>query len=234
MSKNNKSQESPLLNLVINIVIPSVILLKFSGEEYLGPVKGLIVALAFPVGYGAYEFIKVKKWNIFSILGFVSILLTGVLGLLAADAQWIAIKEAAVPFIIGLAVLISMKTSYPLVRKLLFNEQILNVDKINENLYQKGNIKRFEQKLNRSSYLLAGSFFFSAFLNYGLAEYLLVSQPGTASFNEELGQMTALSFPVIALPSTIIMLLILWYLIKNIKTLSGLEFKELFAFEETQ
>jgi hypothetical protein len=37
------------------------------------------------------------------MLGFVSVLLTGGIGLLQLDPKWIAVKEAAVPAVIGLA-----------------------------------------------------------------------------------------------------------------------------------
>jgi hypothetical protein len=40
--------------------------------------------------------------------------------------------------------------------------------------------------------------------------------------------MTALSFPVIAVPSTLVLMGALWYLISQIKKLSHLEFEEIF------
>ncbi|MBX2843357.1 MAG: MFS transporter [Flammeovirgaceae bacterium] len=223
-----KEKDSPLMNLVINIIIPSVILMKFSGEDKLGAVNGLIIALAFPLIYGVYDFIKKKKVNFISVLGLVSILITGVIGLLQLDAHWIAVKEAAIPFIIGLVVIGSLWTPFPLVRKLLFNEQILNVGKINQILEHNGNRDKFDKKMVTATYLLSASFLVSAILNYVLAKIIIKSPSGTEAFNEELGQMTALSFPVIAVPSTIIMLLALWFLIVGIKKLTNLELKEIF------
>ncbi|WP_020533452.1 VC0807 family protein [Flexithrix dorotheae] len=223
-----KEKDSPLMNLVINIIIPSVILMKFSGEDKLGPVNGLIIALAFPLVYGIYDFIKKKKVNFISVLGLVSILITGIIGLLELDAHWIAVKEAAIPFIIGLVVIGSLWTPFPLVRKLLFNEQILNVGKINQILDDNGNREKFDKKMVTATYLLSASFLVSAILNYVLAKVIIKSPSGTEAFNEELGQMTALSFPVIAVPSTIIMLLALWFLIAGIKKLTNLELKEIF------
>ncbi|MHB0918762.1 MAG: VC0807 family protein, partial [Thiobacillus sp.] len=74
MTPTKKS--NPLLELLINIVIPSIILMKFSGEQDLGVVGGLLVALAFPLGWGTFELIGRGKINFFSVLGLVSILLT--------------------------------------------------------------------------------------------------------------------------------------------------------------
>jgi hypothetical protein len=41
----------PLVDLVLSIVIPSIILMKFSGDDDLGARGGLIVALCFPLGW---------------------------------------------------------------------------------------------------------------------------------------------------------------------------------------
>jgi len=63
-----QQKSNPLLDLLISIVIPSIILMKFSGEEHLGTVNGLIVALSFPLFYGLYERWTQKKFNIISLI----------------------------------------------------------------------------------------------------------------------------------------------------------------------
>ena len=52
------------------------------GRHWLGPKWGLIVALVFPLGYGVYDFVRRRKTNFISVLGFVSVLLSGGLGLM--------------------------------------------------------------------------------------------------------------------------------------------------------
>ena len=79
-----------------------------------------------------------------------------------------------------------------------------------------------------ASWMVAGSFFLSSALNYGLAKYLLVSPPGTPAFTEELGKMTALSFPVIALPSTIVLVVALFYLLQGVQKLTHLQLEDIF------
>jgi len=222
-----KKKESPLLSLVLNIALPTLILMKFSDDESLGPVWGLVVALAFPLGYGIYDFTKQSKVNFISVLGFASILLTGAMGLLELDPHWIAVKEAAVPLIIGLAVIISVWTPFPLVKKLLYNNQILNIEKVDALLIENNHKASFEKRLIKSSYFIALSFLLSSVLNYALAKYFLISAPGTAEFNAELGKMNAFSIPVIAIPSTIIMIGVLLWLIKSIKKFTGLEMEEI-------
>lgn len=215
-------RESLLANLLLNIVIPTLILTKFSGEDQLGIKLGIVVALAFPLAYGARDFLVNRKMNVFSALGFFSILLTGGISLLELDPQYIAIKEAAIPAIIGLATLLSMKTRYPLVKTFLYNDKVLKVDKVAAALEEYNNERAFERTLQNASYLIAGSFFLSSMLNYILAKIILVSDPGTVAFNEELGKMTALSFPVIAVPAMVVMMFALFYLFRRIRTLTHL------------
>lgn len=219
-------KESMLLNILINIVIPTLVLTRLSGDDYLGTKGALVAALLFPLAYGLRYFLQERKLNAFSALGTVSILLTGGISLLELDAKYIAIKEAAIPGIIGLATLISMKTSYPLVKTFLYNDKILKVDLIAERLEHFQNRLAFDKALNNASFMVAGSFFLSSVLNYMLAEFLLVSPPGTVGFNEELGKMTALSFPVIALPATMVLAFALIYLFRRIHQLTELGFEE--------
>jgi hypothetical protein len=224
-----EKRENLLVNILFNIVIPAVILSKFSKPEYLGAFYGLIVALLFPISYGVFDFIRRKKANAISILGCVSVLFTGIIGLLEFPSEWVAIKEAAVPLVIGMCVLISLKTKYPLVKTFIYNDKILDVNKIETILQENGNKANLERILNRSSVLLAGSFLFSAVMNFLLAKLLIHHPTGTPEFNEELGRMTALSYPVIALPSTAIMMLILWYVIRSLQKYTQLQFEDIFS-----
>lgn len=227
MSAKPEQRESILLSLGINIAIPAVILMKFSGEDALGPVGGLIVALLFPLTYGMVDFARRREWNIVSILGFVSVLLTGGIGLLQLDPKWIAVKEAAVPAIIGIAVVLSLRTRFPIVRTFLYNDKIIRTREVDEALERRGNRQAFDQTLINASWMLAGSFFVSSVLNFVLAKLIVKSQPGTTAFNEELGRMTALSYPVIVVPSMVIMIAALWYLFHRIKLLTDLDLEQI-------
>lgn len=224
---NEPKRENLLLNIALNILIPTLILTKLSGEEHLGTQWSIVVALAFPILYGLNDFRTSKKVNLFSALGVISIFLTGGISLLELDPKYIAIKEAGIPGLFGLATLISLKTRYPLVKTFLYNDKILQVEKVADALKRTDNETQFESALSNASYLVALSFFLSSALNYGLAKYLLVSPPGTEAFNAELGKMTALSFPVIAVPATIVMMGALFYLFSQIKKLTELDLEDI-------
>ena len=219
--KPAKARGGFLGNLAFNILIPVIILSRFSGDDSLGPTWGIIIALVFPVGYGLWDLRESGKINPFSVLGVVSVFLTGGISLLELDPQYIAIKEAAIPAIIGLAVLISQRTRFPLVKTLILNAQMIRVEALYSALAAKGNTAVFERRLSQASLIIAGSFGLSSALNYILARIIWVSPPGTTEFNAELGRMTALSYPVIALPSMVVLMIAIWFVFSQIKRLTG-------------
>lgn len=219
-------RENPLLSLLLNIVVPVVILTRFSSEEWLGPVNGLLVALAFPLAYGIFDFSQRRTLNFLPIVGIVGILLTGGIGLLKLDPKWLAIKEGAVPLVIGIVVLGSLKTRFSLVSVLL--NQVIDTVAVGAALDERGTRPAFEKRLVIATFIVAGSFFLSAVLNYFLARIVVVSQPGTAAFNEELGKMTALSFPVISVPAIIILTIAILYTVFGIRNFTGMEMEQIF------
>ncbi|WP_233998571.1 VC0807 family protein [Microbulbifer pacificus] len=226
-SQTKPQKESLLANILLNIVIPTVILTKLSGDNWLGTKWAIVVALAFPLLYGLRDLQRSGKVNFFSALGIISILLTGSMSLLELEAKYIAIKEAAIPGLLGIATIVSLYTRWPLVRTLVYNDRILDTAKIARSLVSRGTETAFDRTLQQASWMIAGSFFLSSALNYILAEVLLKSPPGTEAFNEELGKMTALSFPIIALPATAILMLVLVFLFRRIGKLTGLTLEEI-------
>jgi hypothetical protein len=223
-----------MIDLLLSIIIPSVILMKFSGAEYLGASNALIVALGFPLSWGLFELLKYQKFNFIAVLGLISVLLTGGIGLMQLDPQWLAIKEAAIPGLIGIAVLISTYTPYPLIRTLLYNPKLIHVDKVRQKLDEYGNSLVFENRLQNATYLLSGTFLFSSVMNYALAKWIVTSPAGSAAFNEELGQMTLLSYPLIAIPSTLMMMAIFYYLWRTIHAGTGLRLAEILVLQRAE
>lgn len=216
-----------LLELAISILIPTLILKKLSADNLLGANWALVLALALPLGYGLWQFARTRRLAFVPILGFVSILLTGGIGLLHLDAKYIAIKEALIPFIIGVATLVSIKTPYPLVKTFLYNDMIIDTAKIEAQLAANNNQAKLERALLQATLMLAASFFLSAILNYVLAKIIVTAQAGSALFNDQLGTMNLLSYPVIVLPSMVIMVAALVILFNQIKKITGLALEEI-------
>ncbi|GAK17022.1 hypothetical protein JCM19053_2132 [Vibrio sp. JCM 19053] len=202
--------------------------MKFSGDEHLGTAMALVVALLFPIIYGGMDLVRNKKFNFISALGFISVLLTGGIGLLELDTRWLALKEALIPGLIGLAVLGSTFTRYPLMQKLVLNDTVLNLALINQRLKENDKTDAFERCLMSSNYLFASTFAFSSAMNYFLATWIVTSPSGTAAFNEELGKMTLYSYPMIAIPSMLMMFGIFYYIWRQVRAMTSLETEQIF------
>ncbi|MCP4323583.1 MAG: MFS transporter [Alteromonadales bacterium] len=229
MNSTSTHKPRPMIDLLFSIIIPSLILMKLSGESDLGATGGLIVALAFPLGWGLFELIKYRKFNFIALLGLVSVLLTGGIGLFELDNKWLAIKEAAIPAVIGIAVLASTFTRYPLVKAMLLNPDLMDVEKIKQQLELNNSTNAFEKRLMIATYFVGGSFAFSATMNYILAKWLVTSPAGTPEFNEQLGQLTLYSYPIIVLPSMLMLMGVFYYMWRSIRDLTGLKLEEVMA-----
>ncbi len=214
---------NPLIEIGITIALPALILTKLSSADRLGTVYALLLALAFPLAWGLWDGYQRRKINWMAGLGVVSTLLTGAIGLLSLDARWLAVKEAAVPGLIGLVILGSTWTRTPLIRMMVFNAALFDVDRVHFALAERGETDAFERRLRAGTVMLAGTFFFSSVANYGLARWVVTSAAGTAAFNEELGRLTALSYPVIAVPCMLMMMGLMYWLVRGAKALTGLE-----------
>lgn len=216
-----KKQENPWVNLIVNVALPMYIMTKLASPDKLGPLNAVLIATAFPLAYGFYDFLKNKHVNKISILGLVSVALNGVFTIIQLNPFWFAVKEAAIPAMIGVFVLGSIWTKTPLISMLL-NQGILNTELINTKIEEYGEQEEYLKLQKNSTIGMAISFFLSAVLNYGLARYIVKSQPGTEAFATELGKMTGLSFVVIAIPSMLILGAALWYLMKGLERITKL------------
>lgn len=232
----NKKQDNGLNNLLINIIVPALILMKgakLSDKFDLGlsSVHILILALALPFIYGLYDLIIKKEKNFISALGFISILLSGIVGVMKLSTDLIAIKEAAIPFIIGCVIYLSNFTKTPIAPKFLYHEDIFDKQTINDHLGERQQ-EDLQQRIKKASFYLFLSFILSAVLNYVLAIYFVKSPTGTEAFNDELGKMTLYSYPIIVIPSMLIMFGIIRYVYLSVKRLTGLGSDEIFLFNK--
>lgn len=233
-----KKKDNGLNNLLINIVIPAIILMKGAklaakiGID-LSAVHILIIALSLPFIYGLYDLIINKEKNFISVLGFVSILLSGIVGVMKLSTDLIAIKEAAIPFIIGCVIYASNFTKVPIAPKFLYHDDIFNKPIINEHL-EENQQNELQDRIKKASFYLFLSFMLSAVLNYVLAKYFVQSPTGTEAFNDELGKMTLYSYPIIVIPSMLIMFGIIRYVYTSIKKLTGLDSDEIFLFNKKE
>ena len=214
-----------MLNILLTVVLPVIILTQFSSDDRLGPDRALALALAIPVAYALWELIRIRKVSWQPILGIVGVLMTGGFRLLELPPKWFAVKEAIVPAAFALAILISAWIGKPLAR--VFLNAFLDKDRIETALREHGTEDEYEQRTAIATYLLAGAFTLSAVLNFVLARMVVTADPGTDAFNDQLGRMTALSYPVITLPVMIVLMVTIFYIFNTVGKMTGLEIDEM-------
>lgn len=216
-----------LLDIVLTVALPSIILSKLSGPERLGQVNAFCLALAIPFVYGLIGLVRAKRFNPFALIGLASVVLTGGLGFLEAEAIWFAVKEAAIPGILCVATLVSLRSENSFVKKMIYNDKIINRDRVEASIASMDSRAEFQKLIRNTGFLFAASLLLSCALNFVLTMFILRSPTGTAAFNEELGKLQALSYPVIVVPCLVVMMLALWYLTSGLKRLTGLTLDEI-------
>ena len=234
----NNKKENPILSIIFNLIVP-VIILK-NGDSWLGvdnsffgidtSVLVLIISLSFPFFYFINDLRLNTKVNFIAVLGFVNILLTGLIGILGEkygiSRMWFIVKESVIPFTIGSLILLSMKSKSPLVKNLIYNPIIFDVQKINENIVESSK-ESFDMLFKSSTYLISSSFFMSSLIQFFLASYIVTVDPGQPKFNDQVGTMTWVSYFVVMVPCMSMFGYAIWILIQGIKRLTGLETEEI-------
>ncbi len=234
-----KDDENPLLNIFVNVLLPIVALsqLSKSGDKswHIGPEYGMAVAVAFPFIYGVVFFFKNKKFNFYSVLGIISVLLTGFItihvwnedGSIKENADLLfAIKEAAIPLMLGAAMLYSHRTKNPLIDVFFLNPDIFDIKKIEETAKEKNTFNNYLAFRLKLTWMFASSFLLSSLLNFILAMYLLKDANDKESYNLAVGKVMGYGYLVIGIPLMIIMVGCLIYLMKTISRITGLTKEE--------
>lgn len=214
-----------MLKLAVTLVIPYLILTRLGAATGLDPRVVLLVALAFPVGWMTAALIRRADVGITPAVGLVSILLTAGVGTLANDPRWLAVKEASVPLVFGLAILASSRTSRPLVELLI--DKVVDRAAVRDALAARDAGDRWQRLMTRATLAWAGALLVSATLNFALARIVVTSPAGTDAFNEELATMTALGLPVITLPMMVMMSATVWYIVHGVTAITGLTPREI-------
>lgn len=223
-----QNEKSLLLELFFNLFLPTLLLIKGHVWLHLSPKIVLFVAIACPLTYGIWDWIKEAHFNWIAFLGLISVGVKGGVGLFEGSNQLLAINEMLLPLIIGCAIVVfRLLKKPPFLQKILLNNQFCYVEKIQSSINAHGYSQRLQRYIRVYEWLLAGLFFFSATLNYILARYLVIHPAGSKEFNKELGMLTWWGFVVISVPATIGLLLIVWRFFTKVKKFSQLSWEEI-------
>jgi len=244
-SKKQYKTEKPLHSVLFNFFIPVLILKNGNKwlDKYFGDTKNIhkwmdyldypsivfAIALIFPLAYFIYDFINRKNINLISILGFINILLTGGIGVfgskLGLTKNWFILKEGLLPLVIGLSFFLMSIFKKESFYNIFLNEMMFQKDKIINSIDD--NLKsEFEMVLKVTGYYFISGFVVSSMIQFFLASIIVVSNPGDASFNEEVSTMTWVSYIAVLLPTMIILGKGFMGLISGIEKLTGMKKEE--------
>ncbi len=254
MTEKKTAQEHPLANILINVLIPVLILSYLSKDPaiqeklgkiakpwHIGPLKAMILALALPLGYGAWHYMKTRKGNLFSALGLVSVMLSGGLtlylwnqnGTVKPNAGFLfGLKEALIPLVLGVAFLTSHRSPTPLIRVFLYNDTIFDIPKIENRVAEISGHVAYDRVLLDATRLFAASFFLSSVLNLCLAQWLFKGFQATdidalEKYNSIVAEVHGWGLAVIGVPILIFLYFTLRRLMKGLEQLTGMKDDEL-------
>jgi intracellular septation protein A len=223
-----EESRNSLVDLFYNIFLPAIFMTWLDDWTGCSPALALGVALLFPLSFGVMEFWKKKRCNFFSTIGFLNVLLTGGIGLWQLPKDWIAVKEAIIPIILGLFVLASLKTSRPFFQIILTQRFIFNQAIIDRTMSDERSRPILHRLVVRGTWMLFFTFLLSAVLNFVLAKYFIRSETGTASFNKEMGRLLVCGHIGIILPCMAILIMAFGYVANGICRIAGCRLVDLF------
>ena len=189
------------LEIGLNVAAPTLVLIFLSADDRLGPTFALILALAFPMAHGFRALTRSEGISPFTVLALISVGLTGGIGLFELEVSWFAWKEAALPAVMGLLALWTARGERPAMTLLL--ERLIDPEKTAAALDSDAKRASWRSNSATATRALGVMYLLSGIGSFWLARWLVASPTGTAEFNVELGQMTAMSFPAIGIPTMI-------------------------------
>ncbi len=238
-------KENPLISVAFNIFIPVFILKNgsnwferlinnFDSLSWLPKLIGSYdepsfvfgVALLFPILYFISDFIIQRKINFISIFGFINILLTGGIGVFGArmglSKNWFIMKEGLMPLILGASLLIISRLKHDYMKKLFLNDMMFKKNKIE--IAINGEVENeLDRIINITGYYFIAGFFISSVIQFVLASIIVVSNPGDASFNQEVSTMTWVSYLAVFVPTMFLMVMGFLKLVKGLEKITGMK-----------
>ena len=205
---------------IVNIALPIAILFLFSDEDRLGPLPALLLAVAIPALYGTWGLVRSRKVNAMSVMGIVSVLLTGAIAVLRLDAGLFAVKEAIVPLGFAALLLISNRSEFPLV-KLLF-DVVQRKDRVERAVRDVDGEAAYRVHLERCGAIWAGIMALSGVMKFSLASLVVNAQPGTKAFNTELATYELVQISTSMLVTMLLILSLIWHIGKGTGRIVGL------------
>lgn len=240
-AEKQKKRNDSLTGVLIGVIVPVLILDHCSGVGdapwKLGPAWAMGLALSLPIAYGTFRYAVTRKIDMMSSIGLVGVLCTGIVTLLAVkedgriagDTPWLfASKEALIPLTLAVAVILSSRTSSPLLRVLLYTPEIFDIHTIEKKITERGAGTAYRRCITLATWMLGGSLVLSSIANFCLTLHFLLpvleqsSDQQHIAYNYAVSSQTWWGFLVIGVPLAITLMGMLIYLVRRLGELTGL------------
>ena len=254
-SKPAVSPPSALVSFLINVLVPVCLLSYMSDGDIslwerpeernfwdLGPLWSLVVALSLPFVYGFYTLIRIRKVELMTAVGVISVLLTGTVsffvikegGAIEPSTPWLfGLKEALIPLTLAGAILVSHRSVTPLLRVFIYTPELFDIRLIEKKIGVLEQESAYQRLLWTSTLILVLALVLSAVLNFFLSVHFIepiLDEPLAQQqvlYNQAVGKITGWGFLVIGLPMLIAMGIIIMRLIRSLMRLTGLSQEKL-------
>ena len=209
------------VNAIVNIFIPVVILLGLSSEDRLGVVPALLLAIGIPAVTGIIQLARERKTDASAIMGIISVLLTGVIGVFELSTRLFALKEAAIPIGFALVLIGTNGTKYPIVTLLV--DMVQRRDRVLAALVSDDQISAYRTHVQATGRVWAGIMALNGVLKFILASVVVTSPAGTEAFNHELAFYELVQLPTTFTLTGVLILALIWYIVFGTGQITGLE-----------
>lgn len=216
---------SSLVQLVVSFVIPTIILLYFSGSSQLGPLGAMSLALAFPVALELYGLVRKRKPSALAIASIIGIILIGLISVLGLSKDWLAIRRSALYGMsaIALVCIIRFKPAW-IISGL---DRILEMEGVREASRKNNTEAQLLRHTVRAGYVLALVLAIVAITSYILTIVYITAPTGSSDFNAQYAELRILSLFVVTVPFMIAIVGVLMYLIGKFEKLTGISAENL-------
>lgn len=216
---------SPLLQFVINFVLPIIVLTKFSADDQLGPIYSMLVALAFPIVFELFSIYKRNRPSYLSLIAIGGIVVTGSISLLGLSEGWLALRRSIPYFALSAAIIVSIHIKRPLFPLLL--TQILDMERINTAAVKHAAKTKLDKHIRYTGYFAGGLFLLIGITSYWLTRSYITAATGSTDFNQEYARLRVMSVFTTTLPLFIGCIALIMYLIMKIEKLTGITLDDL-------
>ena len=209
------------ISVLVNIAIPVAILLTLSAPDKLGALPALLLAIGIPAVYGIVELLRTRQMNPASIIGILSVVMTGVIGVFELSTRLLAVKEAVIPIGFAVILVVSNHTKFPVITML--SDMVQRRDRVRAALDTPTRQAAYDSHIKTAGVVWAAIMTLSGVLKYILASLVVKSPAGTEAFNHELARYELVQLPTTFTLSGVLILSLIWYIASGTAKITGME-----------